>query len=407
LICIAEPYNRLMRSPNPPLGGLSVDDFMRRHWQRAPLLVRGAFPGFRSPIAPEEVFALAGRDDVESRLITAFSSRWKLRHGPFEPDDLPSRGKRAWTLLVQGVDTLHDDARDLIERFRFVADARLDDLMISFATDGGGVGPHLDSYDVFLLQAHGTRRWRIAPPPEDRTLAPDRPVRQLARFDHTEEWLLEPGDMLYLPPDWAHDGVAVGDCMTFSIGFRAPSRHELLRAFLGDCADEAPHGPDPRYSDAGTPPTRRPGELPAPMHAALSHWLLDWRPTRAQVDTFIGRYVTEPKQSVWFEPPARRLSDDAFATCLAQASMVADRRTRMTYRGAQFFVNGESLRFEAGMRAPLTRFANARRLPSGALASTPIDSPLFCALRAWWDFGWIHFEKAVPPPRGRTRPPAP
>ncbi len=127
-----------MRSPNPPLGGLSVDDFMRRHWQRRPLLVRGAFPGFRSPIDPAEVFALAERDDVESRLITAFSARWKLRHGPFAPDELPSRGRRNWTLLVQGVDTLHDAARTLIERFRFVADARLDDLMISFATDGGG-----------------------------------------------------------------------------------------------------------------------------------------------------------------------------------------------------------------------------------------------------------------------------
>ena len=396
-----------MRSPNPPLGGLSVDDFMRRHWQRRPLLVRGAFPGFRSPIDPAEVFALAERDDVESRLITAFSARWKLRHGPFAPDELPSRGRRNWTLLVQGVDTLHDAARALIERFRFVADARLDDLMISFATDGGGVGPHLDSYDVFLLQAHGTRRWRIAPPPQDRTLAPDRPVRQLARFEPTEEWLLEPGDMLYLPPDWCHDGVAVGNCMTFSIGFRAPSRHELLRAFLGDCADEAPQGPDPRYADPGTPPTRHPGELPAAMHGTLSRWLLDWRPTRAQVDAFIGRYVTEPKPSVWFEPPTRRLSDDAFAARLADASLLADRRTRMAYRGNRFFINGEDLRLEGGLRAPLKRFADERRLPPGALADAPVDSPLFCTLRAWWDSGWIHFAPADAPAPGRARRSAP
>ncbi len=153
-----------MLSPNPPLGGLSVDQFMRRHWQRRPLLVRSAFPAFRTPIGTDELFALAARDDVESRLITSFAGRWRLQHGPFEPGTLPSTAKRQWTLLVQGVDTLHDAARALIERFRFVADARVDDLMISFATDGGGVGPHLDSYDVFLLQAHGTRRWRIAPP---------------------------------------------------------------------------------------------------------------------------------------------------------------------------------------------------------------------------------------------------
>jgi 50S ribosomal protein L16 3-hydroxylase len=395
LICIAEPYNRLMLSPNPPLGGLSVDQFMRRHWQRRPLLVRSAFPAFRSPISTDELFAMAGRDDVESRLITSFGGRWRLQHGPFDPATLPSTDRRQWTLLVQGVDTLHDAARALVERFRFVADARIDDLMISFATDGGGVGPHLDSYDVFLLQAHGRRRWRIAPPPPDRTLAEGRPVRQLAKFEHTEEWLLEPGDMLYLPPDWAHEGTAVGACMTFSVGFRAPSRHELLRAFLGDCADDTPSGADPRYADPGAAPTRHPGQLPTAMHATLSRWLAGWRPTRAQVDDFIGRYVTEPKASVWFEPPQRRLSPAAFAARLGDHAVTADRRTRFSYRARQFFVNGESLPLETGMRAALIRLADERRLPPGALAATPVDSRLFATLHAWWDAGWIHLEHST------------
>ncbi|MEI7447697.1 MAG: cupin domain-containing protein, partial [Burkholderiales bacterium] len=198
------------------IGGLSVHQFMRRHWQRAPLLVRGAFPGFVPPIDPAGLFALAARDDVESRLIRgATTGRPTVAHGPF--DRLPARRTPGWTLLVQGVD-LHDDAvHALLSRFRFVPDARVDDLMISFATDGGGVGPHVDQYDVFLLQAQGRRRWRIAPP-GDASLVAGVPLKLLARFEPTEEWVLEPGDMLYLPPGWGHDGVAVGDCTTFSIG---------------------------------------------------------------------------------------------------------------------------------------------------------------------------------------------
>src|SRR5690606_28554951 len=199
-------------------------------------LIRQAIPDFEAPLDAAALIALASDDSVESRLIARRRGRWSLEHGPFEPERLPSLSGRDWTLLVQGADLHSDAARALLSRFRFVPDARLDDLMISLAADGGGVGPHQDSYDVFLLQAWGRRRWRIGRVAEPQ-LVPGLPLRVLANFEAEREWLLEPGDMLYLPPGWGHDGIAEGPCMTCSVGFRAPSRHEFLAAFLAEAAD--------------------------------------------------------------------------------------------------------------------------------------------------------------------------
>lgn len=259
--------------PTALLGNLSPAQFMRRYWQKKPLLIRGAIPGLAAPLTRDELFALADRDDVESRLIKHARNKWALEHGPFARDELPSLKQRAWTLLVQGVD-LHDErARMLLERFRFVPDARLDDLMISFATDGGGVGPHFDSYDVFLLQVHGKRRWRIGAQ-RDLTLKPGLPLKVLQHFEPDTEWLLEPGDMLYLPPHIAHDGIAEGECMTCSIGFRAPTATELTSQFLYHLAEklaervDAAHGAnvsDPRYRDPQQPAVTQPAQLPAAL----------------------------------------------------------------------------------------------------------------------------------------------
>ena len=377
----------------PPLGDISAEDFIRLHWQRKPLLIRGAFPGFVPPVMPDDLFELAQQDEVESRLIRSARGRWHLEHGPFEPDRLPLRARKDWTLLVQGMDT-HDDAvHALLARFRFIADARLDDLMISYAVDGGGVGPHTDSYDVFLIQAHGRRRWRIAPP-GDATLVPDMPLKILARFEATEEWVLEPGDMLYLPPNWGHDGAAVGECMTFSVGFRAPSRHELLGAWLADCADAPPTGPDPRYGDAGAPTTSTPGRIPTAMHDTLTGWLRDWRPPAAQIDDFVGRFLTEPKNNVWFDPPQRPLSCEAFAAAAARQGLRADRRTRMSYRGARFFINGESIMPAVEQRALLRSFADERVLSPEMLSKTSAQPLLEETLHDWFDAGWIRLEAA-------------
>ena len=193
--------------PTPMLAGLSPAQFMRKHWQKKPLLVRQAFADARPPATLKELATLAARDDVESRLVTAFDGDWKLRHGPIAR--LPAMSKPGWTLLVQGLDQHLPEARALLDLFRFVPDARLDDLMLSVASDGGGVGPHFDSYDVFLIQLAGRRRWRIGAQ-RDAVLRDGVPLKIIANFKPEQEFVLEPGDMLYLPPGWAHDGSAVG-----------------------------------------------------------------------------------------------------------------------------------------------------------------------------------------------------
>lgn len=376
------------------IGGLSVDQFMRRHWQRAPLLARGAFPEFVAPIEPARLFELAARDDVESRTVSASDGRWRLEHGPHER--LPPRRRPGWTLLVQGVD-LHDDAiAALMGRFRFVPDARVDDLMVSFATDGGGVGPHVDQYDVFLLQASGTRRWRIAPP-GDASLVPDAPLKLLANFAPTEEWLLEPGDMLYLPPGWGHDGTAVGECMTFSIGFRAPSRQEFLTAFLAASADE-PGGRDPRFSDRGRTPTATPGRLPEDLAERLRGWALDWRPSAAEVDRFVGRWLTEPKAQVWFDAP-EPLAPARFERAAARHGLRLDRRTRMAWRGRTVFVNGEAFEVPAPARRWLRRLADRRLLAAVECPRAFAVPGVAAMLGDWHDAGWLRIgaAPAVPP----------
>lgn len=242
------------------LGGMTTARFFREYWHKKPLLIRQAFPAMTAPVSRDALFALAGRDDVESRLIDASRKDRQVQSGPF--DKLPAIDGKSWTLLVQGVN-LHDDAADeLLRRFRFVPDARLDDLMISYATDGGGVGPHFDSYDVFLLQAHGRRRWQISAQ-EDLSLVEDIPLKILKNFVAEEEYVLEPGDMLYLPPHYAHDGVAVGECMTCSIGFRAPTWQELGESFMEFMLDtiELPG----RYADPDLKPTTHPAMLDPAM----------------------------------------------------------------------------------------------------------------------------------------------
>ena len=236
----------------PLLGGLSAAEFMRRHWQKKPLLVRGALADPLPGVDRQRLFALAARDDVESRLVVAEGERWSVRHGPMSRRALPPLAQPGWTLLVQGVD-LHDDATHaLLQRFRFVADARLDDAMLSFASDGGGVGPHVDSYDVFLLQTAGRRRWRVGRVARPRLRA-DVPLKMLARFEPRHDWLLEPGDMLYLPPGWGHEGTAVGPCITCSIGFRAPTAGGLAAETLQRLAEAAQEGKGSGklYADAG------------------------------------------------------------------------------------------------------------------------------------------------------------
>jgi len=374
-----------IHQPTTLLGGLSPTQFMRRHWQKKPLLVRQAWPGVVPPITRSALFDLAGADGVESRLLTAFDSGWALRHGPFSRRMLPPVKKPNWTLLVQGLDLHWQPAHTMLQAFRFVPEARLDDLMLSYASDGGGVGPHIDSYDVFLLQVHGRRRWRIGPV-VDRSLQPDLPVRILANFQPTEEWLLEPGDMLYLPPLWGHDGVAEGECMTCSVGFRAATETTLAQELLHQIADELePPAPDASgraaeriYRDAAQSATANPGRLPASLRdfaqAALQRALRD----PAALDRALGSLMTEPKPRVWFEPGA---------PLPPVGAIVLDRRSRMAYDDAHVFINGEAFR-SSGRDARLMRqLADARTLSAAEVAR--LSDGARALLDEWVDGGWV------------------
>lgn len=376
------------RSATSLLGGLSVDQFLRVHWQRHPLLVRAALPDIKPPCDAQALIELAQDDAVQSRLVTSSGGRWQLAHGPFEPDQVPSLRRSRWTLLVQGVNLHDDNAHELMSRFRFVPDARLDDLMISLAADQGGVGPHLDSYDVFLIQLWGRRRWRIAPPGNDQ-LRPGLPLKILEKFEPTQEWLLEPGDMLYLPPGWAHDGVAEGPCMTGSVGFRAPSRHEFLREFLAEAA-EAPGGNDPRFGDRGRRFARQAAEVPADLSRTMRHWAMNWRPSAAAVDDFIGRFLTEPAANVFFDAPSR-FNQARFFEVGRRSGFRLDRRTRLLYRASRFHINGESYPAprERAARALLTKLANQRQLTAEEVGAAGAHPQLVDLLADWGQAGWL------------------
>ena len=363
------------------LGGITAAQFMRRHWQKKPLLVRQAIPGFKPPVPRTELFALAGQDGVESRLVQQLDGdAWKLQSGPLSRRALPPLARRQWTLLVQGVD-LHDDRlHALLQQFRFVPDARLDDLMVSYASDGGGVGPHFDSYDVFLLQAHGQRRWRIGRQ-KDLTLRDDVPMKILAHFEPEEEYVLEPGDLLYLPPRWAHDGVAEGECMTYSVGFRVPERTDLAQELLVRLADEddAEGSGALLYRDPQQPAVEQPAQIPAALHtfarAALERALAQPR----AVERALGEYLTEPKSNVWFEPePDGGLMEQ----------LRLDRRTRMLYDADHIFINGESYRAGGRDAVLMRQLADQRHLDRTALARAS-DAALEL-LSEWCGAGWAH-----------------
>lgn len=364
------------------LGGLTPQQFLSEYWHKKPLLIRQAIPGFEPIFTREQLADMSRRDDVESRLITHFGKRWQLTRGPLP--SLPPFTRKPWTMLVQGVN-LHDDAADaLMQQFRFIPDARLDDLMISYATDGAGVGPHFDSYDVFLLQAHGQRRWRIGPQ-RDLTLVDGLPLKILKNFTPDEEYVLEPGDMLYLPPHYAHDGIAVGECMTYSIGFRTPHFQELGEAFLQFMAESIEL--EGRYADPGLAPTKRPAEISDAMLQQVSEQISRIRFEREDITIFLGEYLSEPKPTVFFDVPARVSSKERFLQSVARRGLKLSRKTRMLYRGRHLFINGESYMLQREDRAVLIALADRRRLEGSEIDGASED--VRDALYTWYQDGWL------------------
>ena len=381
------------------LAGLSPAQFMRRHWQKKPLLVRGAIPGFAPLLSRTELFKLASNEGVESRLIVKNKQSWRMKSGPFAQRGLPPVKQPGWTLLVQGVDGHDAGVHQLLQQFRFVPDARLDDVMISWATPGGGVGPHFDSYDVFLLQASGRRLWRISQQ-KDLSLQEGVPLKILQNFEAEEEFVLEAGDMLYLPPRYAHDGVAqectgldgkAQDCMTYSIGFKAPVAQELaaellrrLAEFNEDALENASGGRTQKmYRDAGQAASATPAEVPQSLAAFAQTAVQDALKDPLALGCALGEIMTSLKPQVWFEESDAELSK--------ATGIMLDTKTRMMYDADHIFINGESYRAKGADAVLMQLLADQRQLSAHALRKA--SQGALVLLTDWQAAGWLHAAK--------------
>lgn len=373
--------------PLPLLGGLSPQQFMKTHWQKKPLLVRQALPNFKPLLDRTELFELAASEDAQTRMVIqapGSSSGWRFKHGPFQRRALPPLKQAGWTILVQGVDLHHDAVHALMNQFRFVPDARLDDLMISYATDQGGVGPHFDSYDVFLLQAQGRRHWRIGRQ-KDLSLQPDVPLKILANFEPEEEYLLEPGDMLYLPPRYAHDGIAEGECMTYSVGFRIPNRAEVARELLQRLAEDAEETVGLKlYRDPDQAAVVQAAEIPPKMLAFAQEALRDALKDSQAFARGLGEYLTEPKPNVWFDAVE---PSDGMAQALHARGCRLDRRTRMMFDAQHIFINGESFTASGRDALLMQMLANERLLLDKEVGK--LSAQAFELLVSWVEAGWL------------------
>ena len=364
------------------LGGLSPQLFLRRHWQKRPLLVRRALPAFRGVIGKNALFALAARGDVEARLVQRQGARWHLAHGPLGRTRLERAGGRDWTLLVSGVNHHCAAAEALLRRFAFLPQARLDDVMVSYAVPGGGVGPHFDSYDVFLVQGEGRRLWRLARARRF-ALVKGAPLRLIEGFAAEEELLLEPGDLLYLPPGWGHEGRALDPCFTCSVGFRAPSGAELAAAFL-DYLHERGFD-DASYRDPGLHPARHPAQIGAELLRFTERQLRNLRWSRSDALDFLGCYLSTPKQNLVFRRKGGEKQE------LERKIVTLDPKTQLLYSGSRFFINGDSFVPRPAQRAALAALANRRRVAGARLKRAGLAG----LVADWCRSGYLRLERAA------------
>ncbi len=367
------------QTPLTLLGGISPAQFMHTYWQKKPLVIRAAVPSMAPLVSRDALFDMAANEAVESRLIERKNNAWSFGHGPVHK--IPPLKRKDWTLLVQGVDLHHDGVHALLQQFRFVPDARLDDLMVSYASQGGGVGPHFDSYDVFLLQAAGRRRWRIGAQ-KDLSLQDGVPLKILANFKPSQEFDLEPGDMLYLPPRYAHDGVALdNDCQTYSIGFRAPSTEELARELMHRIADEVED--ETLYADRSQAATAQPAAIPPALQSFALQAVTQALQDGVLLQQILGEYLTEPKHNVWFDT-----LEKAGKKTQQFKALRLDRRSRMMYDEKHVYLNGDSWKVAGKDGKLLRKLADARALGPADLAS--ISPALATAFGQFIEQGWLH-----------------
>ena len=369
----------------PLLGGLTPEQFMKRHWQKKPLLIRQAVPDMKPLIERAALLEMVESEEVESRHIVRKGAKWTLKKGPMARKSLPSFKTPDWTVLIQGVDLHNDAVHALLQQFRFVPDARLDDLMISYATDGGGVGPHFDSYDVFLLQAQGQRKWRIGRQKKFE-LQEGVPLKILKDFKPEAEFVLNAGDMLYLPPGYAHDGIAVGECMTYSIGFRVPRStqlaSELLMGVSEEVAEQGGLAHDVLYQDPHQAASIQDAAIPSALQDFAAKAVAKALKDPQLLNCLLGESLTEPKPNVWFDAP----DQDDLSGFAWPADVKLDRRTKMLFDEKHIFINGES--FKAGGKDAklLRKLANEKVLP--AMLASQLSDGAAELMQAWWEEGW-------------------
>ena len=346
------------------------------------MLIRDALPGFNGLLTRDELMKLACYEDVQSRLVVQKNGKWRLKHGPLSSDDLAKLPKKQWTLLVQDVNHFLPSAHDLLSKFRFIPHARLDDLMVSYAPKGGGIGPHFDSYDVFLLQGMGARRWQISAQQDDQFIS-DAPLRILKNFQPEQEWVLEAGDMLYLPPKYAHNGIAEDDCMTYSIGFRAPSHHELITQFLIYLQDNIET--EGWYSDPDLQLQSHPSKISAAMQFQASSILNKIKWNHSNIENFLGIHLSEPKPHVFFDQPAKPLAPHSFFQQIKKNGVQLGLKSRMLSGDNKFFINGEVYTVGINAYKTLIKLADNQEL----LPSSYIDEETERILYQWYVSGYI------------------
>ncbi len=374
-----------------PLGRFAVRRFLREHWQKKPLVLRGIAPALAEALTRDDLIDLACRDDTESRLIVGHGRNWSVRHGPFRRRDFTRLPARQWTLLVNGVDTMVPAARDLLNDFSFIPYARQDDVMVSYAAPGGGVGPHFDSYDVFLLQGGGTRRWQFGNQ-RNLDLIEGVPLKILSRFRAQEDLLMQSGDLLYLPPQYAHNGTAVGECLTWSIGMRAPGEREVAAQFLDFLQDRLQDGRV--YRDRDLHAQRHPAEIGAAMRGVLRDMVNSVRWNDTDIDRCLGEMLSEPRQSVVFEPP-KDIGVARFAATVKRRGLQLDLKTRMLFDRLRFYINGESITVARNDAGVFRLLADTRKLDAG----TPLSLAALQRLQQWHAAGYLQFGA-----RGQTGP---
>ena len=372
------------------LGKTSVDDFLKNYWQKKPLLIKNAIPNFVSPITESDLFIIAQNEEAVSRLIEYKQGIWQVKYGPFKKSDLPKKTNIPWTILVQNINHYFPFAESFLNLFKFIPYARLDDLMISYATKKGSVGPHFDSYDVFLFQAQGAREWKISDQKKF-TLDKQSSIKIITNFKSKNSWVLKPGDMLYLPPNIGHWGISQSDdCVTYSIGFRAPGTFEIQSKFLDFIQDHLITNENEIYKDPNLTPQKNPAEISSNMTKAMRNIVDRLRWDKSSINHFIGQLLSEPIENSIFET-RKPLSLKAFEKSIVHKTLRLNSKTRMLFIKNNFYVNGEFIKIDKKYTSFLKQLANDREISLESTLNKRDLNALGIVLLPLYEAGFIDF----------------